>query len=295
LAEQALCSRRVPGRPRSGARQLGVAERAPEVARVRREVARALDRGGLLAPGERVVVACSGGPDSLTLLDALARLAPPRELHLCAVHVDHGLRLGSAAEAGAVAAAAARRGLPFRGVTVRVEEGGSLQDAARRARHQALRRAADETGATAIALGHTADDQAETVLMRALSGATPRALTGMAPRSGPLVRPLLRLWRRDILAYCAALGLDPLDDPSNRDPRFLRTRVRHQALPALEAVFPAARRRLVALAEGQRRALEAAVDGRPAVSGAERGGDGRMAEPHQDGRALSGPMLDCPS
>jgi tRNA(Ile)-lysidine synthase len=141
-----------------------------------------------------------------------------------------------------------------------------------------------------VALGHTADDQAETVLMRALSGATPRALAGMAPRSGPLVRPLLRLWRRDTLAYCAALGLRPLDDPSNRDPRFLRTRVRHELLPALEAVFPAARRRLVALAEGQRRAIEAAS----ARGGLERAGDGRMAEPHHRGLALSDPMLDCP-
>jgi tRNA(Ile)-lysidine synthase len=242
-----------------------VPERVPEVARVRREVARALDRDRLLHPGEVVVVACSGGPDSLTLLDALARLAPPRQLRLSAVHVDHGLRPGSAAEAEVVAAAAERRRLPFRAVTVCVEQGGSLQDAARRARHRALRRVAAELGATAVALGHTADDQAETVLMRALSGATPRALAGMAPRSGPLVRPLLRLWRRDILAYCAALGLHPLDDPSNRDPRFLRSRVRHQVLPALETVFPAARRRLVALAEGQRCVLQAVADGTPGV------------------------------
>jgi tRNA(Ile)-lysidine synthase len=295
VTQQAAPPRRGPGRPRTGGRQLGVAERVPEVARVRREVARALDRERLLGPGERVVVACSGGPDSLTLLDALARLAPPRQLRLCAVHVDHGLRPGSAAEAGVVAAAAERRGLPCRAVAVRVEAGGSLQDAARRARHRALLRVAAELGATAIALGHTADDQAETVLMRALSGATPRALAGMAPRSGPLVRPLLRLWRRDILAYCVALGLEPLDDPSNRDPRFLRTRVRHQVLPALEAVFPAARRRLVALAEGQRSVLEAVAERTPAVPREERGGDGRMAEPHHGARALSGPMLDCPS
>jgi tRNA(Ile)-lysidine synthase len=141
-----------------------------------------------------------------------------------------------------------------------------------------------------VALGHTADDQAETVLMRALSGATPRALSGMAPRNGPLVRPLLRLWRRDTLAYCAALALEPVDDPSNRDPRFLRTRVREQLIPALEEVFPAARRRLVALAEGQRRLLR--EGGVP--PGEERAGDGPATEPHRPRRAVSDPMLDCP-
>ncbi|HEX6493311.1 MAG TPA: tRNA lysidine(34) synthetase TilS [Candidatus Dormibacteraeota bacterium] len=262
----------------------------PAVARVRREVARALDRDRLIATGDVVVVACSGGPDSTTLLDALARLAPPRRLRLVAVHVDHGLREGSAAEAGVVEAAATRLGIAFAALSVHVEQGGSLQDAARRARHAALRAAADEHGAGSIALGHTADDQAETVLMRALSGATPRALAGMAPRSGRLVRPLLRVWRCDTLAYCAALGLEPLDDPSNHDPRFLRTQVRHRLLPALEEVFPAARRRLVALAEGQRRALEA----RGVTEGEERAGDGPMAEPVHRDRTLSDPMLDCP-
>ncbi|HEY2703536.1 MAG TPA: tRNA lysidine(34) synthetase TilS [Candidatus Dormibacteraeota bacterium] len=257
---------------------------------MRRELARALDRERLIEPGETVLVACSGGPDSLTLLDGLARLAPPRRLHLVVAHVDHGLREGSAAEADAVAVAAGRRGLDFARLRVMVEPGGSLQDAARRARHAALRGLAVERGAGAVALGHTADDQAETVLMRALSGATPRALTGMAPRTGPLVRPLLRLWRRDTVAYCAALGLDPLDDPSNRDPRFLRTRVREELIPALEEVFPAARRRLVALAEGQRRVL---VEG-DLTRSEERAGDGPTTEPHRAHRAVSDPMLDCP-
>jgi tRNA(Ile)-lysidine synthase len=233
------------------------------VARVRRAVARALDRDGVLRPGERVLVACSGGPDSTALLDALARLAPPRRLDLHVAHVDHGLREGSAAEAEVVRALARAREIPFHSLRVEVQPGGSLQDHARAARHAALRRLAGELGASAIALGHTADDQAETVLMRALgSGATPRSLGAMGQRDGRLARPLLRLWRADLAAYCAALSLAVLDDPSNADPRFLRSRVRHQLLPALEEVFPAARRRLVALAEQQRR-LAAGSNGAP--------------------------------
>jgi tRNA(Ile)-lysidine synthase len=123
------------------------------------------------------------------------------------------------------------------------------------ARHAALHAEAARVGAGAIALGHTADDQAETVLMRALSGASPASLPAMAERERGLVRPLLRVWREATVAYCAALGVVPLDDPSNADPRFLRSRVRHEVMPALEAVFPGARRRLVVLAERQRRLL----------------------------------------
>ena len=202
------------------------------------------------------MVACSGGPDSTALVDALARLAPPRGWRLHVVHVDHGLRPGSATEAAPVAALASRLGLGFEAIRVDVAAGASLQDQARRARHRGLAEVADRIGAGAIALGHTADDQAETVLMRLLTSATPWSLRAMAEREGRLARPLLRVWREATLAYCAALGLDPVDDPSNRDPRFLRSRVRHELLPALEGVFPGARRRLVTLAERQRRLRE---------------------------------------
>ncbi len=217
------------------------------------------------------MVACSGGPDSTALADVLARLAPPRGWRLHVVHVDHGLRPGSAAEAEPVRALAQRLGLEFEAIAVEVPAGPSLQDQARRARHRGLGEVADRIGASAIALGHTADDQAETVLMRLLTSATPWSLRAMAEREGRLARPLLRVWREATIAYCAALGLEPVDDPSNRDPRFLRSRVRHDLLPALEAVFPAARRRLVTLAERQRH-LQAEVGvawpagpGRPAA------------------------------
>ena len=111
-----------------------------------------------------------------------------------------------------------------------------------------------------IALGHTADDQAETVLMRALAGASPAGLLAMAERERGLARPLLRTWRAATVAYCLALGIDAVDDPSNADPRFLRSRVRHEVIPALEAVFPGARRRLVVLAERQRRVIDGRVE-----------------------------------
>jgi tRNA(Ile)-lysidine synthase len=232
-------------------------QRGAAVARLRRAVATAMDTRGVIDRGETVLVACSGGPDSTALLDALARLSPPRNLTLHVAHIDHRLRPGSGAEADLVAAAAAARELPFTGVSVTVAaRGSSLQDRAREARHAALDDLADAVGATAIALAHTADDQAETVLMRALSGATPRALAAMAERSGRLARPLLRVWRADVTAYCTALELVTVDDPSNDDRRFLRSRVRHELLPALEQVFPAARRRLCVLAEHQRRLLD---------------------------------------
>ncbi len=230
-------------------------ERTAAVARVRRAVTTAVDRRGVIVPGEHVLIACSGGPDSSALVDALARLAPPRGWQLSVAHVDHGIRSASAAESECVAQLAGDRALPFRALRVKVVAGASLQDRARDARHGALRDEAGRVGAGVIALGHTADDQAETVLMRALSGASPAGLLAMAERERGLVRPLLRVWREATIAYCAALGLEPLDDPSNADPRFLRSRVRHEVIPALEAVFPGARRRLVVLADRQRRLL----------------------------------------
>jgi tRNA(Ile)-lysidine synthase len=238
-----------------GSAKLTPPERVAAVARVRRAVATAADRRGVISPGENVLIACSGGPDSTALLDALARLAPPRQWRLTVAHVDHGLRAGSAADADVVAQLASARGLAYRSIRVDVEPGGSLQDHARIARHSALRAEASRVGAGVIALGHTADDQAETVLMRLLAGASPGGLPAMAERERGLARPLLRVWRDATIAYCAALGIEPLVDPSNADPRFLRSRVRHEVIPALEAVFPGARRRLVVLADRQRRLL----------------------------------------
>ncbi|GAC1341026.1 MAG: hypothetical protein NVSMB29_10830 [Candidatus Dormibacteria bacterium] len=229
------------------------------VARLRRAVARAIDRSGVLRSGEAVLVACSGGPDSVALLDVLVRLAPPRRLSLAVAHVDHGLRPGSGAEAEVPAGMAAAAGIPFYRLRVSVTGPGSPQENARRARHAALVGCAAEAGAEVVALGHTADDQAETVLMRILRGSDPRGLPAMGGRENGLARPLLAVWRADVEAYCAARRLDVVSDPSNHDRRYLRTRVRHELLPALEAAFPGARRRLVVLADRQRALLEELV------------------------------------
>ncbi len=232
---------------------LPLAERAASVTRVRREVARAVDRDAVIGVGETVVVAVSGGPDSCTLLDVVARLAPTRGWRLLCVHVDHGLRAGSAADADVVASLADARAVPFEAVVATLPPRGSIQDRARRGRYAALSAVADRVAASAIVTGHTADDQAETVLWRVITGAPPASLAGMPARRGRLGRPLLGVWRADTEAYCEAIGITPLDDPANTDPRHLRTRIRHELLPLAEAIAPAARRRLVALAAEQRR------------------------------------------
>jgi tRNA(Ile)-lysidine synthase len=192
---------------------------------------------GLLARGDRVLVAVSGGPDSVALLHALTRLAPEYELRLVVCHVHHGLRPEADHDARFVRELAAALGWPVVVERVRVPQrpDRSPEAAARAARYAALRRAADATEATRIAVGHTADDQAETVLMRALEGAGPRGLAGIPVRRGRLIRPLLDVPRAAILAFLVAEGVAWLEDPSNRDPKILRNRIRHEVLPLLEA------------------------------------------------------------
>jgi tRNA(Ile)-lysidine synthase len=197
----------------------------------------AVARHGLLARGERVVVAVSGGADSVALLHALVLLRAELELTLGIVHVHHGLR----AEADRDAALVERLGLRFdcpvlvERVVVPSGEGRSPEEAARLVRHAALARAARAFGATRVALGHTADDQAETVLMRVFQGAGPRGLAGMPVRRGMVIRPLLDVRRAAVLAHLGAHGLEWVEDATNRDPKFLRNRIRHEILPWLGA------------------------------------------------------------
>jgi tRNA(Ile)-lysidine synthase len=170
-----------------------------------------------------LVAAVSGGPDSLALL----ALACATGRTVLAVHVDHGLRPGSAAEADVVAAAAARFGARFEARRAEVAPGPDLEARARRARYGLL--------PTGVLTGHTADDQAETVLLNLLRGAGVDGLAGM--RTGSVVvHPILGLRRSETHDLCRRLGLVPVDDPSNRDLRFRRNQVRHDLLPVLERV-----------------------------------------------------------
>jgi tRNA(Ile)-lysidine synthase len=198
-----------------------------------------------------VLAACSGGPDSLALAAALAFVAPRAGLRAGAVTVDHGLQEGSADRAAEVTVTLRGLGLdPVCAVTVTVDGPGGLEAAARAARYTALEKAAADLGASAVLLGHTLDDQAETVLLGLARGSGPRSLAGMPARRGVFVRPLLGLRRRVAAEACAAQGLNPWADPHNADRKFARVRVRLDALPALEdALGPGVAEALVRTAD----------------------------------------------
>ncbi len=200
----------------------------PSVAEVRRAVGSAVCD---LAPGSTLLVACSGGADSLALASAAAFVAARAGLFLDAAVVDHGLQPGSGVVARMVADTLG--GLGCRTVHVlRVNVGadGGPEAAARSARYGAL----DQIDADVVLLGHTRDDQAETVLLGLARGSGPRSIAGMRPVSGRYRRPLLGVARATTELYCAVLGLRPWADPHNRDPTYARVRVRSLLLPALE-------------------------------------------------------------
>jgi tRNA(Ile)-lysidine synthase len=227
----------------------------------------ALARSGL--EGAAILVAVSGGVDSVVLLEALADLAPRRRLALSVGHVHHGLRGAEAdADAAAVERAAARLGLPFasRRIDPRARRGSgpsrsrpTLQEAARSLRYDALREMAGAAGAGHVATAHTLDDQAETVLMRVLRGVGPDGLGGIPEQSpdGVLVRPLLGVARCEVEAFAVDRGLAWREDASNACDRYTRNRLRHHWLPELARAFnPQLLRALGRLAETQRRDAE---------------------------------------
>jgi len=207
----------------------------PSVAEIRRAV-----RSALAGVEGTVVVALSGGPDSLALAAATAFEAPRAGIRAEAVVVDHRIQHGSDAVARVAADQARALGLDARVVAVEVGSADGPEAAAREARYAALARAAAEAGAGVVLLGHTLDDQAETVLLGLARGAGATSLAGMASErrdaTGPAwVRPLLAVRRRTTVAACAAEGLEPWTDPHNSDPAYTRVRVRERVLPVLEA------------------------------------------------------------
>jgi tRNA(Ile)-lysidine synthase len=205
----------------------------PVVADARRAVRNAI---GDLDPGAVVLVGLSGGADSLALLSATCFEASRAGLRCGAVVVDHGLQADSADVAASAARQAHDLGAdPVEVRRVEVTGDGGPEAAARVARRSALRAAALEHAAAAVLLGHTLDDQAESVLLGLARGSGPRSLAGMAPRDGLWRRPFLGLRRSETEAICRALGLKWWEDPHNRDDAMTRVRVRTRVLPALEA------------------------------------------------------------
>ena len=226
------------------------------------QVTHAIRRQQLFASGARLVVAVSGGADSVALLHLLSLLHAPWRLTLHVAHLDHGLREHSARDAAFVRVLARRWQLPVtierRDVAGRCRrEGWSLEDGARRLRYQFLADVARRHSASCIALAHTADDQAETVLMRLVRGTGLLGL-GAIPARRPLgehwvVRPLLEVWREDIVAHLRQAQLAHCEDPSNQDRRFVRNRIRHELLPLLERHYnPNIKGALAQLAEQSR-------------------------------------------
>ena len=204
----------------------------PSVAQVRSAV-----RPALTASEQPVLVACSGGADSLALAAAIAFEAPRAGVPAGAVTVDHGLQPGSAVRAEGTATLLRNLGLdPVHVVRVQVGRDGGPEAAARTARYAALRTAAADHGAR-VALGHTLDDQAETVLLGLGRGSGPRSVAGMVTERPPFWRPLLGIRRSTTLAACAALELPVWDDPWNDDPAYTRVRLRTEVLPLLEDVL----------------------------------------------------------
>ena len=230
------------------------------VASVRRRVRLALGRAGL-APGGRLVVAVSGGPDSLAMLHALVGLRSALDLTLHGAHLDHCLRGDASREDAAFVARTFRESELHCTVehidiiAYREARRLSLEDAARRVRYDFLARVASDQGADAVAVAHTSDDQAETVLMHVMRGSGLTGLRGMAELThGPLgdtavtlVRPMLSVSRRDAEAYCRALGLKPRVDETNLSLEQTRNRVRSELLPMMERYNPAVREALVRL------------------------------------------------
>ena len=207
-------------------------------------VLHSIDRDALIPPGARVLAACSGGGDSVALAALLCELEPETDWSVAGLlHVNHGLRGASADEDEAFCRQLAR-GL---GVPITVERADvaalaraeriSVEAAGHRIRYELFERVVREGAADLVATAHTRDDQAETVLLRLIRGAGPAGLAGIRPRIGAVVRPLLDVRRRELREYLRLRGLSHREDPTNRDERVLRNRVRRRLIPFLAEHF----------------------------------------------------------
>lgn len=207
------------------------------------QIRRTMLRHAMCPAGTRVVVALSGGSDSVALTRALLALAPTSELAVAGVaHFNHQLRPTAARDEQFCRELASALGLPIvveaADVVAHAAAGKlSTEDAARRLRYAFLDRAADALSADRVAVGHTRDDQAETVLLKLMRGAGPAGLAGVYPIKGAVVRPLLDVSRNDLRAWLASLGQAWMDDETNADLGNPRNRIRHRLLPELDALY----------------------------------------------------------
>lgn len=210
---------------------------------------RVLQRECPLPRGSHLLVAVSGGGDSMALLHVLVLLRAKFGLVLSAHGVNHGLRPGALDELATAAAFAGAHEVPFSISHLELAPGGNLQARAREARYAALRRQAAHVGASCIATAHHADDRAETVLLRLLRGAAVAGLGVLPVRSGDLIRPLIRAPRAALALHLERHGVPFANDPSNLDPRFLRVRVRQELMPLLKQLSPGIVNHLTGLAD----------------------------------------------
>jgi tRNA(Ile)-lysidine synthase len=231
-------------------------------------ILRTIREHSLLARGERVLVAVSGGPDSTALLHGLLALAPRLEIVVQAACVDHGLRQESADEAARVEQRCRALAVPCAVLKVDVAQARrahvSAQEAARIVRLAALQDTAKQLDCNRIALGHTADDQAETVLFRILRGTGLSGLAGIPYQRDSFVRPLLDVRRAELLAYLGKREIAYVSDPSNANRRYARSRIRHDILPMLARENPRVVESLLALSrEAQGGAAKSWLDELP--------------------------------
>ncbi len=216
-------------------------------------VRRTLVERKLIDRGMKVLAGCSGGPDSTAMLFVLARLAPELDFTLASASVNHGLRKAAAKEVEIAAHQAEMAGVPFYPLKIRLAKHTSVQANARESRYAALKKLAIEIGAHRIAVGHTQDDQAESVLMRIVRGTGLGGLSGTDPhRADGIIRPLIDCRRQKVQVYAHQRCAEIVQDPSNSDERYERVRIRNRVLPALARENPAIVRHLADLADDAR-------------------------------------------